>query len=218
MKQLRHILLLINAILGFLLPRLEAAPALHRLDLASLSNNAIICLHQDPTGYIWVGTYDGLNLFNGQDTYTYRFEQDYKLSLCSNIILYIADAEPGFLWISTSLGFNKFSTKERKVTAAFPGYINCTLLATNSEGTMVAISRENQIACYLPELNTVCDVPLGDQPQRSDKVDPFGAQLLWHTVAFGRHAEDHACLQRRKDRFTRRASLFSFSGDSFRRF
>lgn len=175
MKQLRHILLLINAILGFLLPRLEAAPALHRLDLASLSNNAIICLHQDPTGYIWVGTYDGLNLFNGQDTYTYRFEQDYKLSLCSNIILYIADAEPGCLWISTSLGFNKFSTKERKVTAAFPGYINCTLLATNTEGTMVAISRTNQITCYLPELNTVCDVPLeGINPNEVVKLINLG--------------------------------------------
>ena len=29
-------------------------------------------MHQDPDGYLWIGTYDGLNLYNGKDTYVYR--------------------------------------------------------------------------------------------------------------------------------------------------
>ena len=96
----------------------KAASLLHKLDLRELSNNAVICMHQDPNGYLWIGTYDGLNLYNGKDIYVYRFELNYKNSLCSNIILRITDAEPGYLWISTSLGFNKFSLKERRVVAA----------------------------------------------------------------------------------------------------
>ena len=78
-------------------------------------------MHQDPDGYLWIGTYDGLNLYNGKDTYVYRFELNNKNSLCSNIIHKISDAEPGFLWISTSLGINKFSLKKRKVTESYPG-------------------------------------------------------------------------------------------------
>lgn len=50
-----------------------ASKSLHKANMINLSNNAIICMHQDPDGYLWIGTYDGLNLYNGKDTYVYRF-------------------------------------------------------------------------------------------------------------------------------------------------
>ena len=159
-------LTLLSGILGTFTP-VKGAPSLHKLDLEELSNNAVICMHQDPQGYLWIGTYDGLNLYNGKDTYVYRFELNYKNSLCSNIIQRITDAEPGYLWISTSLGFNKFSLKERRVTAAFPGYIDCTLMATNRKGVMLAVCREDQISCYAPTTGQLRDLPLyGVSPQQ----------------------------------------------------
>ena len=140
---------------------------MHKLDLRELSNNAVICMHQDPNGYLWIGTYDGLNLYNGKDIYVYRFELNYKNSLCSNIILRITDAEPGYLWISTSLGFNKFSLKERRVVAAYPGYIDCIHMASNREGVMMAICREDQITCFSPATQRLIDLPLyGISPQQ----------------------------------------------------
>ena len=145
----------------------KAASLLHKLDLRELSNNAVICMHQDPQGYLWIGTYDGLNLYNGKDIYVYRFELNYKNSLCSNIIQRITDAEPGYLWISTSLGFNKFSLEERRVIAAYPGYIDCLHMASNREGVMMAICREDQIACYSPATQRLIDLPLyGISPQQ----------------------------------------------------
>lgn len=59
-----------------------ASKSLHKANMINLSNNAIICMHQDPDGYLWIGTYDGLNLYNGKDTYVYRFELNNKNSLC----------------------------------------------------------------------------------------------------------------------------------------
>ena len=163
MKRAMFILLcfftLLSGILGTFTP-VKGAPSLHKLDLSELSNNAVICMHQDPQGYLWIGTYDGLNLYNGKDIYVYRFELNYKNSLCSNIIQRITDAEPGYLWISTSLGFNKFSLKERRVVAAFPGYIDCLHMASNRQGFMVAICREDQIACYSPSTQRLIDLPL----------------------------------------------------------
>ena len=116
-------------------------------------------MHQDQDGYLWLGTYDGLNLYNGKDTYVYRFELNNKNSLCSNIIHKISDAEPGFLWISTSLGINKFSLKERKVTESFPGYMECDLLASDSSGITLAICKENRISCYTPSSDGFRDLP-----------------------------------------------------------
>ncbi len=145
----------------------KAASLLHKLDLVELSNNAVICMHQDPQGYLWIGTYDGLNFYNGKDIYVYRFELNYKNSLCSNIIQRITDAEPGYLWISTSLGFNKFSLEERRVVAAYPGYIDCLHMASNREGAMVAICREDQISCYSPTTQRLIDLPLyGISPEQ----------------------------------------------------
>ena len=75
------------------LPGGEAAVSLHKANI-DLSNNAIIDIYQDDRGYMWIGTYDGLNLFNGRNTYVYRFEPDNKNTLCSNIINKISDG-PG---------------------------------------------------------------------------------------------------------------------------
>ena len=69
----------------------------------------------DENGYMWIGTYDGLNLYNGKNTYVFRFEPNNKNTLCSNIINKIVYGGDGFLWVSTSMGLNRFSLKDRKV-------------------------------------------------------------------------------------------------------
>ena len=42
-----------------------AAYGAHRVGNLDLSNNAVLCMYQDQNGYMWFGTYDGLNLYNG---------------------------------------------------------------------------------------------------------------------------------------------------------
>ena len=95
----RLILSITSLLLLIAQTNLFASTVLHQTSMVDLSNNAIICMHQDPDGYLWIGTYDGLNLYNGKDTYVYRFELNNKTTLCSNIISKISDEEPGFLWI-----------------------------------------------------------------------------------------------------------------------
>ena len=113
MRFTRLILALTSFLILITQTDLFASTVLHKTSMVDLSNNAIICMHQDPDGYLWIGTYDGLNLYNGKDTYVYRFELNNKNSLCSNIIHKISDAEPGFLWISTSLGLTKRTESHR---------------------------------------------------------------------------------------------------------
>lgn len=166
MRNNLFLVLCIGILLSIASPVLYAARPLHKTNTINLSNNAIICMHQDTEGYLWIGTYDGLNLYNGKDTYVYRFQLNNKNSLCSNIIHKISDAEPGFLWISTSLGINKFSLYERKVTESFPGYMECTLLATDTSGVTLAVCKEGRISCYTPRSGRFKDLPVaGIGPQ-----------------------------------------------------
>lgn len=43
------------------------------LDITSgLSNNSVITIHQDKNEFMWFGTYDGLNRYDGYSFKTYR--------------------------------------------------------------------------------------------------------------------------------------------------
>ena len=153
------------------LPGGEAAVSLHKANI-DLSNNAIIDIYQDDRGYMWIGTYDGLNLFNGRNTYVYRFEPDNKNTLCSNIINKISDGGPGYLWVSTSMGLNRFSLKDRKVTESYPEYPECLLIATDSLENTLVVSRKNFISCHSSRTASFQDIYTRD-------ITPETARLLF---------------------------------------
>lgn len=136
----------------------KAALSLEKADIPDLSNNAILCMHQDQNGYMWFGTYDGLNLFNGKDTYIFRFDPDNKNSLSSNIIHKITDAGPGYLWISTFLGLNKFSIRDKKVTETYQQYAEARLVTADSNGYTLVIGQNDFISCYSPRTKSIQDV------------------------------------------------------------
>lgn len=91
-----------------LLPALALAAGLSARSLVKadvqLANNAVLAMYQDEDANMWIGTYDGLHLYNGKNTFVFRMELDNEFSLCSNIVLEIAPAEKGYLWVATSLG------------------------------------------------------------------------------------------------------------------
>lgn len=135
-----------------------ASVSLHKANNIDLSNNAIIDMYQDIHGYMWIGTYDGLNLYNGKNTYVYRFEPDNKYTLCSNIIHKISDGGPEYLWISTSMGLNRFSLKDRKVTESYPEYPECRLITTDSLENSLLVSQKNFISCYTSRAGSFQDI------------------------------------------------------------
>ncbi|MBL0340773.1 MAG: histidine kinase [Bacteroidetes bacterium] len=51
-----------------------------------LTSNHINCVLQDKNGFIWIGTNEGLNKFNGYSLKTFRNIEDDSLSLASNFI------------------------------------------------------------------------------------------------------------------------------------
>ncbi len=105
-------------------------------------------MYQDQNGYMWFGTYDGLNLYNGKNLYVYRFELDNEYSLCSNIIHKISQADADHLWISTFLGLNRFSLKDRRVTESHPECPEAKLLAADSKGNTWVICKRGYISYY----------------------------------------------------------------------
>lgn len=82
-----------------------------------LSQNTINCIHQDRYGFMWVGTQDGLNRYDGYTFIQYRNERDNVNSLSNNYIWDIYEDDEGILWIATfGGGLNKINPLTGEIT------------------------------------------------------------------------------------------------------
>ena len=108
-------------LIGCLLPliALSQAPKLKFKHISieqGLSNSTIETIFQDKRGFIWFGTRDGLNRYDGNQMITYRFDAGDTTSISDNFIRYIYEDRNQALWIGTINGLNRFNPATNKFT------------------------------------------------------------------------------------------------------
>lgn len=81
-----------------------------------LSNNIVFCSLQDKKGFMWFGTRDGLNRFDGYSFKIFRHDPNNKKSLGSNYISSIYEDFNGKLWIGTTKGLYQYNEKTEDFT------------------------------------------------------------------------------------------------------
>lgn len=64
-----------------------------------LSHEGILCMTRDREGFMWFGTWDGLNKFDGTNFRVYKSHPGDSSSLSNNKIRNIVEDEEGYLWI-----------------------------------------------------------------------------------------------------------------------
>ena len=69
-----------------------------------LSQNSVAAIIQDSRGFIWIGTQDGLDRFDGYGFKTYRWQPDEPNSLSDNNVWALHEDHDERLWIGTSRG------------------------------------------------------------------------------------------------------------------
>jgi len=81
-----------------------------------ISQSEILCIFQDSEGYMWFGTQDGLNQFDGYSFESYYFNPSDSTTLSNSWIFDITEDDKGFLWIGTKGGLNKFDKNSGQFT------------------------------------------------------------------------------------------------------
>ncbi len=82
-----------------------------------LAHNGVTSILEDSRGYIWIGTYDGLNRYDGYEFEVFKSTVDNDL-LYSNRVRTISEDLCGNIWIGTDEGlsiFNSLSGKFNKI-------------------------------------------------------------------------------------------------------
>ena len=76
-----------------------------------LSNSSVNKIFQDSENLIWIGTWDGLNLYNGSDFVAFHPELDNPNCISNQVILDITEDWQGKIWINTNHGINRYDKK-----------------------------------------------------------------------------------------------------------
>ncbi len=83
-----------------------------------LSQSDINCIYQDKQGFMWFGTHDGLNKYDGYEFTVYNPDSNKLSNINSNLIYTIVGDEDDNLWIGTTgSGLNYFDRTTETFTA-----------------------------------------------------------------------------------------------------
>ncbi len=76
----------------------------HLNNLDGLSNNRVNCIIQDTRGYLWIGTLDGLNKYDGYSFHVYKSTPDNKSDngIKINRIGKLFEDSKGYIWMGAS--------------------------------------------------------------------------------------------------------------------
>lgn len=129
-----------------------------------LSNNSVNCIFEDSEQVLWIGTWDGLNAYNGRDFTTYRYNRNNSNSISNNVIRQILEQDQDYLWVATDYGVNRFNRKNKTFTSYFPG--TETNMPKQERSFILAITSERKVLCYVKDMG----VFLFDDEQQTFKL------------------------------------------------
>ena len=80
-----------------------------------LSQSTVKTIYQDSKGYIWIGTDDGLNRYNGYEFKHYNHDEYNKNSIANNYIVDIIEDKNGYIWVSTIGGLSRINPDKDEI-------------------------------------------------------------------------------------------------------
>lgn len=137
-----------------------------------LSNSSVTCLFQDNERFLWIGTYDGLNMYNSHDIYVYKPDINNQNSLSSNVIRNMIETDNAYLWISTKWGLNKLSQKNNIIEEYYNDFDENSYIAKDSHDNLYVFSRPNLLSLYSKKSNGFIHFPLYNETGH-DNVSSF---------------------------------------------
>lgn len=115
-----------------------------------LSQNAGLAMLQDRTGYLWIGTQDGLDRYDGYDFTVFRHEPEDPTSLGHNSVISLMQDADGLIWIGTwGGGLNRYDPQTGRFTRFEPDAAN---LAALSHGVVPALLQTSDGAIWVGTL------------------------------------------------------------------
>ncbi len=114
-----------------------------------LSQNTVYCILEDKQGFLWFGTWDGLNKFDGYNFTIYNKQN----GLSNETINTILEDEFGRIWIGTENGLNCLHRKTGEITVYKSVPADSTTLSDNWINHLIQVKPGQLLICTNNGLN-----------------------------------------------------------------
>lgn len=130
-------------------------------NINGLSNNSVNCIFEDSQHVLWIGTWDGLNYYNGREIISFRYNKSDEHSISNNVVRQVLEQNEDNIWIATDYGINKWNRKSQLFTRFLLGTENRVprqeksfLLAKSSEGNILCLVKGEGLFFYKKETDS----------------------------------------------------------------
>lgn len=89
-----------------------------------LSNSSVNCFCEDSRHRLWIGTWDGLNVYDGRKFQIYRHKRNFSGSIGNNIIRQIIEQDSLTMWIVTNDCVSRRDERTGRFSNFYPGRDN----------------------------------------------------------------------------------------------
>ncbi|NDV63663.1 two-component regulator propeller domain-containing protein [Bacteroides sp. 224] len=127
-----------------------------------MSNTSITSLCQDEQGVMWIGTCDGLNLYDGKQIQSPQAE-GVSNYLSGNLIDKIVYTNKNTYWIQTYYGLNMLNN-ETGVITPYNQFNKLFFMEKDKDGTLFIINKSNSIHYYHKESQSFRELNLSGIP------------------------------------------------------
>jgi ligand-binding sensor domain-containing protein len=120
-----------------------------------LSEASVNCILKDSQGFLWFGTEDGLNRFNGNQFKVFSFKELDSTSLSDNTILSLSETKDG-MWVGTSDNlnyYNRHSEHFKSYSLKGEEYYICSELKFDSKRNRLWIAADQAGLCYIDSVS-----------------------------------------------------------------
>ena len=153
-----------------------------------ISNNSILCLNQDTDGYIWLGTCEGLNLWDGQRMVCYPQEGSGMKPLSGNLIEKIQPTRDRYYWLRTNYGLDLMH--RTKVVEQHKEFQGTYFLISRDKSETIVLTQDGSFYGYCEETASFQRIPdafrfdsyLTSWTGKSDSVFVFRKDGIYRTV------------------------------------
>lgn len=162
---IKKITIIFVFIFNLLIPSTFAYNLKQIADKEYMPNSSITSLCQDERGIMWIGTCDGLNIYDGQkiEQFKTRDKEDYLSGNLIDNIIYTGD---DILWIQTYYGLNRLDRRTNTITH-YNEFRKLFFMNKDNNGNLFIIQDSNCIyyyhskECVFKKINTT-GIPVSD--------------------------------------------------------
>jgi ligand-binding sensor domain-containing protein/signal transduction histidine kinase len=110
-----------------------------------LSQSSVHVILQDSRGFMWFGTEDGLNRYDGYTFKTFKPDPDAPFSLSDRWVTSMIEDKDGYLWIATRQGgLNRYDPRTEQFTRFVHDDLNSTSLNDNHVNVLY-LDKDNRL-------------------------------------------------------------------------